>query len=79
MDLSFSIVLGQLITCIYETVEEADTAPLLKIEYPMSRMKHLGFSTQPESRERTMLTHFLTGAQKRKRHPACKLAVIWLI
>ena len=30
---NYSVVLDQLIPCIDETVEEADTAPLLKIEY----------------------------------------------
>ena len=46
--------LCQLIPCIGETVEEADTAPLFKIEYLnklyMSRLEQLGVvleSTQP--------------------------------
>ena len=38
--------MDQIIPCIDETVEEADTAPLFKIEYLnklyMSRMKQLG-------------------------------------
>ena len=83
MNFSYSIVLGQLIACIYETVEEVDTAPLFRIEYLnnlyMSRMKHPGLSTQPVSTERAMLTYCLTGAQERKRHPACTPAVIQLI
>ena len=32
MDYNYSVVLGQLITCIDETAKEADTAPLFKIE-----------------------------------------------
>ena len=72
----------QLIPSIDETVEETDTAPLFKIEYLnklyMSRLEQLGVvleSTQPDG----MLTHFLTAAKERKRHPDCTLAVIWLI
>ena len=82
VDFNYSVILNQLIPCIGETVEEGNTAPLLKIEYLnmlyMSRMKQLGIVlefTQPEC----MLTQFLTAAQEGKRHPACTLAVIWLI
>ena len=67
VDFTYSVVLDQLIPCIYETVDQANTAPLFTIEYLnklyMSRMEQLGVvlkSTQPELRERTMLTHFLT-------------------
>ena len=66
VDFKYSVILNQLIPCIDETVEEADNAPLFKIEYLnklyMSRLEHLGVvleSTQPEC----MLTHFLTAAQ----------------
>ena len=80
VDLNYSVILNQLnIPCIGETVEKADTAPLFKIEHLnklyMSRLEQLGVvldSTQPEC----MLTHFLTAAQERKRHPACTLVVI---
>ena len=82
VDFNYSVILNKLIPCIGETVEEADTAPLFKIEYInklyMSILEQLGVvleSTQPEC----MLTHFLAAAQERKRHPACTLAVIWLI
>ena len=83
---TYSVVLDHLIACIHETVDQANTALLFKIEYLnklyMSRMEQLGVvlkSTQPESRERTMLTHFRTWAKERKRHPPCTLTVIWLI
>ena len=33
VDFNYSVILNQLIPCIGETVEEADTAPLFKIEY----------------------------------------------
>ena len=33
VDFNYSVVLDQLIPCIYEAVKEADTAPLLKIKY----------------------------------------------
>ena len=76
VDFKYSVILNQLIPCIGETVEEADTAPLFKIEYLnklyMSRLEQLIVvleSTQPEC----MLTHFLTSAQERKGHPACTL------
>ena len=66
VDFNYSVILNQLIPCIGETVEEADTAPLFKIEYLnklyMSRLEQVGVvleSTQPEC----MLTHFLTAAQ----------------
>ena len=43
---NYSVVLDQLVPCIYETVEEADTARLFKLEYInelyMSRMEQLG-------------------------------------
>ena len=61
VDFNYSVILNQLIPCIGETVEEADTAPLFKIGYLnklyMSRLEQLGVvleSTQPEC----MLTHF---------------------
>ena len=54
VDFKYSAILNQLITCIDETVEKADTAPLFKIEYLnklyISRLEHLGAvleSTQP--------------------------------
>ena len=82
VDFNYSVILNQPLSCIGKTVEEADTAPLFKIEdinkLYMSRLKQLGVvleSTQPEC----MLTHFLTAAQERRIHPACTLAVIWLI
>ena len=66
VDFKYSVILNKLIPCIDETVEEADTAPLFKIEYInklyMSRWQQLGVvleSTQPKC----MLTHFLTAAQ----------------
>ena len=78
---NYSVILNQVIPCIGETVEEADTAHLFKIEYLnklyMSRLEQLVVvleSTQLEC----MLTHFLTAAQKRNKHPACTLAIIWL-
>ena len=46
VNFNYSVIMDQIIPCIDETVEEADTAPLFKIEYLnklyMSRMKQLG-------------------------------------
>ena len=78
----YSVILNQLIPCIGETVEEEDTAPLFKIEYInklyMSRLEQLGVVLE-STQLKCMLTHFLTAAQERKIHPACTLAVLWLI
>ena len=55
VNFNYSVVLDQLMPCIYETGEEADTAPLFNSEYPnklyMSRLEQLGVvlvSTQPD-------------------------------
>ena len=61
MDFNYSIVLDQLIPCIYETVEEADNAPLFKLY--MSKMEQLGVvreSTQLNSREYVDDIHYMS-------------------
>ena len=70
MNFNYSVLPCQLIPCIDDTVEEADTAPLFKIDYLnklyMARMKQLGIvleSIQPDS---SMLMHLLTGEHGKK-------------
>ena len=61
VDFIYSVILNPLIPCIGETVEEADTAPLFKIEYInklyMSRLEQLGVLVESTQLE-CMLTHF---------------------
>ena len=82
INFNYSVILNPLIPCIGETVEEVYTASLVTIEYLdklyMSRLDQLGAVLESIQLE-FMLTHFLTAAQERNRHPACTLTVIWLI
>ena len=66
MDFNYSVILDKRIQCINETVEEAETAALFEIEY----LSKLNMSRMEQ------LGIVL---EKRKIHPACKLAVTWLI